>query len=110
MSVLAQFIKLEILLLLAGFIAVVLFRLFTGKIKTRKLLSDKGTNTLSSARIQQLVFTLLIAFYYLYLTFKNPSAFPKIDTFLLYLLAGSSTVYLSGKARLKRWIRKKIRD
>ncbi len=108
MSFLSQFIKYEIILILVGFVVVVLLQIFNGRINIQQLLRDKQTKALSSARIQQLFFTLIISFYYIYLTFKNPSAFPEIDESLLYLLTGSSFTYLGGKGRIIKKLLKKM--
>ncbi|KAA3615799.1 MAG: hypothetical protein D8M58_16560 [Calditrichaeota bacterium] len=107
MSSLVQFIKYEILLILIGFIVVIIFQVFNGRINLQSLLRDKKSRKLSSGRMQQLFFTLIISLHYLYLTFKNPSAFPEIEQTYLYLLAGSGFVYLGGKARSIGWLVKK---
>lgn len=108
MPFLSQFLKYEILLILSGFVVVVIFKIFNGRINIRQMLRDKQSRAFSSARMQQLLFTFIISLYYIYLTFKNPAVFPEIDGSLLYLLTASSVVYLGGKARSVKWLLKKI--
>lgn len=99
MSFLAQFVKYEIVLLLSAFLVVIIFQMLTGRINTKRLLDDKSTKSISPSRIQQLIFTLITAMYYLFLSYKNPSSFPEIPDTLLYLMSGSSLFYLGSKAR-----------
>jgi hypothetical protein len=99
MSLLADFIKYEIVLILTAFLVVVVFQMLTGRINMERLLYDKTSNTISPSRIQQLIFTLIAALYYLFLSYKNPGSFPEIPESLLYMMGGSSLFYLGSKAR-----------
>ena len=108
MTELIVFLKYELLLLLASFIIVVFYQILTQKINLQGLLRDKKTHDISPSRIQKLVFVLIIAVYYLSLTFKNPHSFPELPGFLLFLLAGSGLGFLLAKARsmlgfLEKW-------
>jgi len=94
-----SFLKYEIFGLLGVILLIVFYKLLTGKINTDKMLLDKTKGTISGSRVQQLFFTVFIALYYVYLCYKDPSKFPEIPQELLYLMGGSSTLYLSDKLR-----------
>jgi len=96
--------------LLGGFFAVVLWKLFTGGISLNGLLegdvrdhnsSDgSGVSTVPSAgRSQTLLVTLFVALWYLLQVIHNPREFPKLPDAMIGALAGSQAVYLGGKAQ-----------
>lgn len=99
MSQLLIFLKYELFILLASFILIVFYQILTGKINLSGLLYDKKTKVLSPARIQKLVFSVIIGLYYIFLTYKSPESFPELPDALLYLLTGSSAGYLLAKAK-----------
>lgn len=85
---------------LAGLVFVVLFKVLTGAINTRGLLVDKASRQFSPVRFQLLIFTMLaLGQFLLNADFGqgNDAALPKIDDDLLYALAGSQAIYLTGK-------------
>lgn len=99
MSFLASFVKYEIVLLLSAFLVVIIFQMLTGRINMTRLLYDKMDNTISPSRVQQLIFTMIAALYYLFQSYKNPGSFPDVPEALLYMMSGSSLLYLGSKAR-----------
>jgi hypothetical protein len=108
MTELIIFLKYELIAILASFFMVVFYMLLTQKINLQGLLHDKKTQAISPSRIQKLVFVLIVAVYYLALTYKNPLSFPQLPDFLLYMLSGSSLGYLLAKAKsmpgfLQKW-------
>jgi hypothetical protein len=99
MATLMMFARYEIGFLLAALMAVVVFQLLTGRIKTQGLVSEKpktGVGGVSPARVQLLLFTLAFAFYVLSQIVKSHQ-FPDIDTKWLLILAGSHSMFLGGK-------------
>ncbi len=100
MNTLMTLTRYEIGCLLGALIAVVTFQMFSGRIKTQGLLSEKTVNGVlgvSPARVQLLFFTLGFAFYLLS-QIVNLRQFPTIDTKWLLMLGGSHSIYLGGKA------------
>ena len=100
MNTLMTITRYEIGCLLAALIAVVAFQMFSGRIKTAGLLSERTVNGVlgvSPARVQLLLFTLGFAFYLLS-QILNLRQFPTIDTKWLVILGGSHSIYLGGKA------------
>lgn len=101
MPSLARLAYWEIILLHAGFFAIVFFKLLTGGIKLQGLFygtGGDGTAYFSPGRVQLLVFTLSAALQYLTQVIVNPSAFPPLPDALVAALAGSQAFYLGGKA------------
>ncbi|WP_417682717.1 hypothetical protein [Roseibium sp.] len=95
-------------LLAAGtriFVAVVavvlIYQVITGAIVSRGLLTDKeAPGTFSPVRFQLLVFTIIAAGQFLLsadLSQTKDASLPGINDELLYLLAGSQGIYLTGK-------------
>ena len=102
MSLLATVARYEIGIILAAFAAVIAFQFLTGRIKTQGLLSDKTQGSggaISPGRVQLLLVTFAMAFYVLSELIKT-NAFPIIETKWLMILAGSHSVFLSGKGVL----------
>jgi len=98
-SALLIFLKYELFILLSSFVLVIFYQILIGRINVSGLLYDKKSKVISPARIQKLVFTLIIGLYYIFLTYKNPESFPELPHVLLYLLTGSSLGYLVAKAK-----------
>ncbi len=91
------------LVVIAGFGAIVGWKLLNGDINTDGLLNsfdDRGRRSSSPGRLQLLLFTIVVAIQYLTSVWKNPSAgaLPAIPQSVLAALAGSQAVYLGGKA------------
>jgi hypothetical protein len=88
--------------LVAGFAAVVLWKLLTGAISLTGLLDsfEGGKRSSSPARMQLLLFTLVSAGQYLLDVWKNPTvdALPAVPQPVLAMVAGSQALYLGGKA------------
>ncbi|HEY2961854.1 MAG TPA: hypothetical protein VGJ37_05525 [Pyrinomonadaceae bacterium] len=102
MTLLANFARYEIGILLAVFAGVIAYQLLTGGIKTRGLLCEKtkaGLGGVSAARVQLLLFTLAMAFYVLSQVIELRK-FPEIETKWLLMLGGSHSVFLGAKGVL----------
>jgi hypothetical protein len=89
--------------LLLGFAAVVLLQIVTGRIPLSGLLFSKdagGAQTFSPARLQLLIFTVVVAANYLHAVLADPrqSSLPTLPTSVIAALGGSHAVYLGGKA------------
>ncbi len=90
-------------ILLFGFAAVILLRIVTGHISLGGLLDSKdagGGRSFSPARLQLLLFTIVVAAYYLHTVLANPrqGSLPSLPTGVIAALGGSHVVYLGGKA------------
>jgi len=96
-------------LFLATLLAVVFYRLLTGKINTKYLfygLNSDGTRFFSPARVQLMIFTLWVGLSYLLDTYEtqvvhlppgtNP-VLPDVSTQTLALLGASHVIYLGAK-------------
>ena len=100
METLALIIRIAIGGWLIGLAVVVFYRLLTGGINTKGLLHDKGTSSgFSPARLQLLISTIVVAFYYIGQTLsnKNTGQFPTIPNEMLLILGGSHAFYLGSK-------------
>ncbi len=89
----------EVWALLGAFAVVVAYQILTGRINTRKLLSDKKTGRLSPARIQVLLFTVGFALYFVSRISETPPHFPEIPNEALMVLFGSNVGYLGFKGK-----------
>jgi hypothetical protein len=98
----------ESFVLLAGFFAVVLWKLFTAEIPLGGLLEGDVRDRTSAGgfmcrpsagRAQSLTIVLFVAVWYLIQVIHNPTEFPPLSESLLGLLAASQAVYLGGKAQ-----------
>jgi len=84
-------------------IAVIGFQLLTGRINTRGLLRDKSldaSESLSPARAQLLVSTVIMAVMYTYrvVASSGSGALPDIPGSVLAFVGASQVIYLLGKA------------
>ncbi|HUI85158.1 MAG TPA: hypothetical protein VL240_13090 [Candidatus Binatia bacterium] len=109
MDLLLRFLRWEVWLFLLGLASIVTVQLLNGQINTRSLLSSNNGNMaksgdISPARLQLLISTLGLAFYYLVqvLNNPNPGTFPSIPESWPTVLGGSHVIYLGGKA-YSRW-------
>jgi hypothetical protein len=96
-------------LFLGALLAVVFYRLLTGKINTRYLfygLKSDGTHYFSPERVQLMIFTLWVGLSYLLDTYETQvvhlqpgtsPVLPDVPTKTLALLGASHVVYLGGK-------------
>ncbi|MBC8031028.1 MAG: hypothetical protein H7Z16_13020 [Pyrinomonadaceae bacterium] len=105
MTRLIMFARYEVVFLLAALAAIVLFQIFTGRIITRGLLSEKGKEgvaAFSPTRLQLLLFTLGVGFYVLGQVMNSIAAgkpaFPEIDLNVMLILGGSHALFLGAKA------------
>ena len=109
MNTLMTLVRYEISCFLAALIAVVAFQMFSGKIVTQGMLSEKTSNGaigVSPARVQLLLFTMAFAFYVFSQIADSvvraapgqAAQFPVIDVKWLLMLGGSHSIYLGGKA------------
>ena len=86
----------ETIILVASFGAVTLWKLFQSARFAGLIRSSDGT--ISPARIQLLVLTVLTALQYLLTTIRDPSHFPAIPAGLVMGIGGSQALYLGAKA------------
>lgn len=101
-----QLIRLTLLagsVLISGFAVVILLQIVTGRISLEGLLDSKdesGRATFSPARLQLLIFTVIVAAQYLHAVFVNPrqDSLPTLPPEVIVALGGSQIVYLGGKA------------
>jgi hypothetical protein len=97
----------EGIVLLAGFIGVVVWKLITGEISlgyllygdARALRGVPRSTFLSSGRTQMLTLTVFVAVYFLLQVMQDPTKFPDVPDPLLAVLGVSHAVYLGGKAQ-----------
>jgi len=90
-------------LLMAGFAAVVVLQIATGRISLDGLLYTKdpdGQRSFSPARLQLLLFTVVIAAQYLHAVLADPrqDSLPTLPQGAIAMLGGSQAAYLGGKA------------
>jgi len=90
-------------LLMAGFAAVVVLQIVMGRISLDGLLCTKdadGRWTFSPARLQLLIFTVVVAAQYLHAVLANPGldSLPSLPQSVVATLGGSQAAYLGGKA------------
>jgi hypothetical protein len=80
--------------------AVVLFKILTGQINMEGLITHKdGTGRVSPERIQLLLATIAASATYLSEAFSSTNgSLPDVSPQWLYLLGGSSGIYVAGKA------------
>ena len=100
METVAVMLRIEIWGFLIGLGAIIFYRMVTGAINTKGLLQDKGAGGgFSPARLQLLISTIVVAFYYLgqALSSTNTGKFPTIPNEMLLVLGGSHTLYLGSK-------------
>ncbi len=89
--------------LILGFAVVVLLQVVMGRIRLDGLLDTKdasGRRSFSPARLQLLLFTVVVAARYLHAVYVNPSqdSLPSLPPGVIAALGGSQAVYLGGKA------------
>jgi hypothetical protein len=100
MSFIAEFMIIEIWFLLIGMAAIIIYKLTTGRINLKGLLCEKNmANKFSPVRVQLLLVSVAVAFYYLLKLFKDPTRFPMVNLKVLLALGGSNLVYIAGKYR-----------
>jgi len=100
MQTMALVLRIEVWCLLVGLAVIVAYRMLTGDIITKGLLQDKGGSSgFSPARLQLLISTLVVAFYYIgnALTNANTGQFPTIPNEMFLILGGSHAFYLGSK-------------
>jgi len=100
METLARVMRIEMSCFLIGLAAIVFWGMLTRVINTKGLLSNKGTSSgFSPVRLQLLLSTLLVAFYYIgqALSNTNTGTFPTIPNEMLLILGGSHAFYLGSK-------------
>ena len=100
MTTLSTVLRYELLGLLIALIAIITYRLLTNQINTKGLLVDKTSGrNFSPGRLQMLVVTIAIAFYYLMKVMegRGTGTLPDMPNEFLMALGGSHAIYLSGK-------------
>jgi len=111
MSLLVRVVGWEVWFFLLALAGIVAFQLLTGRINTKSMLCGNGddmtkTGPISPARVQLLLSTLGLAFYYLIqVTSKQYSrgSLPEVPQSWPALLGGSHAIYLGNKA-YARWL------
>jgi len=88
---------------LLGLAAIVLWQITSGRIAIAGLLTAKDADSRTSfspARLQLLIFTVVIAARYLYQVFAHlgQTTLPPLPSSVVAALGGSQAVYLAGKA------------
>jgi hypothetical protein len=88
---------------LLGLAAIVLIQIISGRIAVAGLLATKdaqGRQAFSPARLQLLIFTVVVAAQYLYKVFAHlgQDTLPPLPPGVVAALGGSQAVYLAGKA------------
>ena len=86
-----------ILTFLAALLATVLFKLLSGGIRTRGLLTDKETGEFSPARLQLLGATVVGAALYAAQLPAASGGLPPVPDVLLVVVGGSNLTYLGAK-------------
>lgn len=86
-----------------GLVAIVVLQIASGRIEVAGLLATKDTSgrpSLSPARLQLLIFTVVVAAQYLYKVFAHlgQDTLPPLPPGVVAALGGSQAVYLAGKA------------
>ncbi len=109
---LVTFLSCEVWCLLGALFLLIGYRMLTGKIKLKGLLTAKDRDGgLSPARIQLLVLILTGAFYYLVRVIDNPTELPAVPQSLLLALGGSNLFYAGSKAfHQVPWLRNRSND
>lgn len=100
METLALTLRYEMLILLLALIGIIAYKLLVQQINVKGLLLDKTSGrAFSPARLQMLAVTLSIALYYIFLVIdsKDSNRLPDLPNEFLLALAGSHSLYLSGK-------------
>ena len=96
MNTLFTFMRYEMFFLLASLAAIVGYRLLTGRINTKGLLTDKVTHEFSPGRLQMLIATALVAIYFIVQVLETEKM-PQLPQEFLLALGGSHLLYLGGK-------------
>jgi len=96
MNTLFTFMRYEMFFLLASLAAIVGYRLLTGRINTKGLLTDKVTHEFSPGRLQMLIATALVAIYFIVQVLETEKM-PQLPQEFILALGGSHLLYLGGK-------------
>jgi hypothetical protein len=88
---------------LAGVGVIVALHMISGRIPLAGLLDSKGADgqpSFSPARLQMLIFTMVVAARYLFMVISHPTAgaLPTLPQGVVAALGGSQAFYLGGKA------------
>jgi hypothetical protein len=109
MDLLAEFMALEVVALLAGLGSLVGYRLLTGQISTADLFMSRAPGGLSATRIQLLLVSLGAAAAYMALAIEairqGTPELPAVPGLLLLLVGGSHATYLGRKGYLEMSMR-----
>ncbi len=92
--------RLEVLFILIGMAIVIAYRMLTGRINVRGLLSDREDGGFSVSRAQLLVLTLVgLILFIARVAGSKPGTLPDVPQELLAAVGGSNGVYLVVKGR-----------
>jgi len=111
MQIMSLTLRIELWIFLIGLLIVVAYGMLTGTINMRGMLADKiGSGSapslptpsragFSPARLQMLLSSLAVAFYYIgqVATTFQTGKFPTIPNEMIYVLGGSHAFYLGSK-------------
>lgn len=103
MSLLLHLVRLEVWVFLLALAGIIAFQILSGRINTKGLLCGNGkklvkSGPISPARVQLLLSTLGMAFYYLGQVMTNPThGLPDVSASWPAVLGGSHAIYLGGK-------------
>jgi uncharacterized BrkB/YihY/UPF0761 family membrane protein len=114
MAFLARLTLLAVGAWILGLAAVVVLQIVTGRIIIAGLLASKdadGRASFSPARLQLLIFTVVVAAQYLFKVIANPrqDALPSLPPGVVAAVGGSQAMYLAGKI-FTTYIRPLLKD
>ena len=94
----AKIVQLEMWIFIVGMAGTVLYKIISGEIPLKGLLSEKDNKKSGSlGRAQMLLFTILGSLYILYKVAEEPTKFPEIPMELILLMGMSHSTYLGSK-------------
>ncbi len=93
-----ELLRIEIIVFIAGSAIAVFWKLVTGAIVMRGLLTDKITGQFSATRLQLLLGTLMGAAFYASKFSGSHGEFPEPGLELLAIVGGSNAIYLGTKS------------
>jgi hypothetical protein len=103
----AEVVRLELVGFLAALALAVGWKLVTGGIATRGLLTDRPQGGLSPTRVQLLVTTLVGAALYLGEVASSPGALPSPHPELLAIVGASNALRLGSKLWSQLWLQRR---
>ena len=93
----SELIRIEAIVFVAGVAIVVFWKLLTGAIVARGLLTDSISGRPSPAHLQLMVSTLLAAAFYAQAIAASPNSLPQPDVTILAVVGGSNVIHLGDR-------------